>query len=122
MATPDVLGALKGLRDLLAGQAGIRASIDPATLSGQLPAAWVTVQEIPADAWTLTGPSHLTAWVYLVAANTGVPEALDQLTKLLGQVLQVLTPDGAVNTATSVVLPNVATPLPAFMVPVALDL
>lgn len=112
--------AVVAVRDALAG-AGVVATIDPSTLVA--PGAWVMPREIPEDAWTLTGPSTVSAYVYLIAGDVGVPEALDVLSELLAKTLTVLTPDGPVNTSTAVSLPdNPTTALPAFLVPVSLDL
>jgi hypothetical protein len=123
----DIKAAAVALRDALAG-AGIPTSLEPNEVP--VPGAWVSVREVPAPeqgtskGWTLEGrPTSVTAHVYLVAPAGSTLKALDILGGLLDKALDVIDPDGAINTAIALPLqqyPN--QPLPAFLVPVDLDL
>lgn len=99
------------LRSALAG-AGIPTTLEPGDV--QVPGAWVSVRSMEPltldDAWTVR--FH----VYLVAPAVGALEAWDHLSKMLDRALTVLSPDEAVNTATSVTLPHTPSQaLPAFL-------
>lgn len=120
MDADAIPGALNSVRQVLAGAAGVNTSVDPAALVP--PGIWVVAREIPEDAWTLAGPAYVNAYLYLIAGDVGTPEAHDILGAMLAKVLTVVTPDGPINTAMAITLADNPTPLPAYLVPVRLDL
>ena len=112
-----VLEELEGLAQALT-LAGVPASVEPSEVP--VPGAWVTART--ADIETLAGGGTLHAYVYLIAAENGIREAHKELGKLLA-----LMPDtwvaGELSLNEGVALPaNPSTPLPAYRVPVDLDI
>jgi len=111
-----ILPALVELVDVL-DAAGVKATLDRSRLP--VPGAWVT----PASAAQLTlgGGARLTVHVLLVAQDSGEGEALATLSGLLDLTLEAITPDGDVDTSVVLARPNLS-PLPAFRVPVNIDI
>lgn len=97
--------------------AGVPASLNRAQVN--TPGAWVVPQTV--DITTLSGGGSVTVDVVLVAGDTGDRNALLALDGLLDKVLSLDLPFTApVDTSYALVLTG--PPLPAFRVPVALDL
>lgn len=115
--------ALAGLAAQLTA-AGVPASVEPGQVP--VPGAWVQLQTI--DGITLDGSLIGSAWVYLVAADTGTVPAHDVLGGLLDLVLDsdgvvVNIGEGdVVDTAQAVALPHTASPLPAYRLTVDLTI
>lgn len=97
--------------------AGVPASINRAQVN--TPGAWVSPQSVTVT--TLAGGATADIDVVLVAGDTGDREALKILESLLTKVLALdLEFTGPVDTSYALVLTG--PPLPAFRVPVSLDL
>ncbi|WP_330182821.1 hypothetical protein OHB26_03660 [Nocardia sp. NBC_01503] len=108
------------LLDIVVSQlraAGIRASVDPRDLNP--PCAWVAARTVAHD--LLGGGGTVTADIYLIAPNIGVPQALKTLTGLLDQALTVIAPDADTSLSERVPLPSGGDPLPAFRITVDLE-
>lgn len=111
----SIVPALQALQEVLA-TAGVPSSLDRAKLP--VPGAWITPATV--SQVNLAGDGLLVAHVLLVAQESGEAEALGTLTGLLGRLLEVIDPDGDVDTSVVLTRPN-ASPLPAFRVPVSLE-
>lgn len=109
-----IVDTLQGLCDALSAE-GVRASIDPRDLNA--PCVWVTGNQATTDMY-LCGGAEMRVDVYLVAPDHGYPRTLATLEEMLSKVLEVVQPDEPVSLAESVVLPDSANPLPAFMLTV----
>jgi hypothetical protein len=105
----DLVGRLK--------EAGISASFDAGEVD--VPGVWLASQNV--NVQTLDGGATHLVWAYLLAPDNGVDDAHAGLRKLLDEVLEVIDPDGPVTTNESVILPDNPTPLPAYRLPVELD-
>lgn len=112
--TDPIAAQLQLLVDTLTG-VEVPASTDPAEVN--TPGAWVALDRL--EPLTLSGGFRVVCSVYLIAPDTNVMRATEQLAPMLRQLLTVITPDGAITTQ-GVVLPDSSTPLPAFRVPVNL--
>lgn len=110
----QIIPACQDLADTLTA-AGVPATLNRTSL--QVPGAWVRPDT--AGRATLRGGTTR-ASVLLVVPQAGDLEALGDLVDLLDKVLEVLDPDGDVDT--SVVLPHNGNALPAFRLVVDLDL
>jgi hypothetical protein len=99
-------------------------SVDPAELSPQPVALWISPRQI--SGYTLGGGAQLLAYVYIVCGNVEIDDAFRLLDDALEGVLAVIDPadsDDVIDLTTPVILPgNPGTPLPAFRVAVDLDL
>ncbi|MCP2281066.1 hypothetical protein [Nocardia amikacinitolerans] len=116
MATFDVAAMLDGLAVELRA-AGVRASVDPRDLNP--PCAWVVGRSIAHE--LLGGGGTVTADVFLIAPDAGVPQAYRTLTGLLDLALTVLEPDADTSLSESVTLPGGGGPMPAFRLTVNLE-
>ncbi|MFC4127387.1 hypothetical protein [Nocardia rhizosphaerae] len=115
MSTPlPVL--LDELVALITEDAGLRASIDPRNINA--PAVWVSARQIDHD---ILAGGTVTVDLWLIAPDTGIPNALGVLSEMLAAVLSVVDPDAPTSLAESVRLPDAPAPLPAFRVTVNLE-
>lgn len=107
----DIRAALQQIADDLTA-AGAAATIDARDLN--LPGVWVVASQIGLD-YLSPGTWSLQVHVFLISADLGTPESLDQLSELLAMVAPVV---GAVDaTPQGVVLPSLgADPLPALQI------
>lgn len=111
-----LLPACQELADLLTA-AGVPATLNKDRL--ETPGAWITPGKAR-GARTLAGGGVVEVSVLLVVPAAKEAEALKGLGRLLELALTVIDPDGAVDT--SIVLPHNNNALPAFRLPVNLDL
>jgi hypothetical protein len=114
---PALVAACQGLAaDLTA--AGVPASVERGKV--QTPGAWVAPQQV--DITTLAGGGTVTVDVVLVVGDHGDLPVLAALDGLLDKVLTLDLPFTApVDTSYALALPD-RSPLPAFRVPVEIDL
>lgn len=117
MLADRILPELEGLAAALT-QLGIPASVEPAEV--QVPGAWVTART--ADVETLSGGGTLRTYVYLVA----LPHDFRSSYRELGRLLALMPTEwvaGELSLNEAVALPATPNePLPAYRVPVDLDL
>lgn len=109
--------AVQDVVDALA-DAGLSASTDPGAV--QVPGAWLLPGDLTLDRLSgVDGVQRID--VHLVVPDTGVDGSRAALAALLDQVLVVIDPDGPIDTRALVQLPE-GPPLPAFVVPVDVEL
>lgn len=99
--------------------AGVDATVDPRNLNP--PCAWVSAQSLPTGQRTMCGDMPMKVGIYLIAGDSGVPEAYAALNDLLLKALTVLEQDGEIDLATSVSVPTGGGPLPAFYFTITTD-
>ncbi|MGW0247924.1 hypothetical protein ACWDYH_14950 [Nocardia goodfellowii] len=116
MATFDIASILEGLADELKA-AGVRAAVDPRDLNP--PCAWVVARSIAHE--LLGGGGTVAVEVYLIAPDSGAPQAYRTLTDLLDKALTVLEPDADTSLSEAVTLPGGGGPLPAFRLTVNIE-
>lgn len=91
----------------------VRATLDPAGLN--VPAVWVTPANIAPE--FLSGGGTVTAYLYLIVANSAPLDVLDGFDQLLGDVLALVDSDGDI-VPQSIVLPGNPQTMPALRVQV----
>lgn len=109
-----ILETAEGLCEALRAE-GMRAAVDPRDLNA--PCAWVSPNQATTGMY-LCGEGELRVDIYLVSPDHGYVRSLQTLENLLSKALQVIEPDEPVSLDSSVVLPDNANPLPAFMLTV----
>lgn len=92
---------------------GIRASMEPRDLNA--PCAWVSPNQATTGMY-MCGGGEMRVDIYLVAPDHGYVRAMLVLEDLLSKALEVVQPDEPVSLDSSVVLPDSANPLPAFLI------
>jgi hypothetical protein len=111
----SLLPALYDLRDALSA-GGVPCSLDRQKLP--VPGAWITPETMHETGLDGSGVARVS--VFLVAPAAGEAEALSDLQGLLAKALAVVDPDDDVDT--SVALTVRANALPAFRIPLDVDL
>jgi hypothetical protein len=107
------------LDDLVAAlrEAGIPADLDPQNLTP--PAVWVQLESIAHS--LLDGGLVLRCRLYAIVGDAPAGTVLDNLDALLGEVLDVVTPNADRDTEVAgVLLPDTPNPLPALQLTVDL--
>lgn len=113
----NIRGQLDGLVDALDG-VGITASAEAQDVP--VPGSWLACRQLEKINRCLYA---LTVDVYLIVPDAGPLVALDNLGTMLTSALSVLpAPAYAVDLAAAVILPHDGTPLPAFRIPITLDI
>lgn len=113
----QVLAELEALAEALTA-VGVPASVEPSEV--QVPGAWVTARTAVIE--TLAGGGTLHAYVYLIAPDNGIRQSHEELGRLLARMPDTWVA-GELSLNEGVALPaNPNTPLPAYRVPVDLDL
>lgn len=99
--------------------AGVSAAVDPRDLN--TPCVWVTARSLPTAGRFMCGDRLMKVDLYLIAPDTGTPEAYRHLNDLLVKALSVLEPDGEIDLAETVTLPSGGGPLPAFRMSIEIE-
>lgn len=108
----------QGLCDALIVE-GLRASMEPRDLNA--PCVWVSPNQATTGMY-MCGGGELRVDVYLIAPDHGYVRAMETLEGLLSASLNVIEPDEPVSLDESVVLPDNANPLPAFLITVKIPI